>query len=109
MTSVVLSWPIWAAERPPIWVEVRAPILSIVVAVRPPTWVEVKSPVSTSSSSALKRRGVEAIDLGGGQRGERIRRQAAERGRVQAVELSGGQRVDLGRGEAVDSRSRSRC
>ena len=54
MTSVVLSWPIWAAERPPIWVEVRAPILSIVVAVRPPTWVEVKSPVSTSSPSALK-------------------------------------------------------
>ena len=29
LTSVVLSWPIWVAERPPIWVEVRAPILSM--------------------------------------------------------------------------------
>ena len=41
-------------------------------------------------------RGVEAIDLGRGQRGEGRRRKAAERGRVQAVELAGGQRVDLG-------------
>ena len=50
----MLSWPTWVALRLPIWVEVSAPILSIVVAVRPPIWVEVKSPVSTSSSSALR-------------------------------------------------------
>ena len=50
--TVVFTWPICVAVRPPIWVEVSEPRASMVVAVTPPIWVEVKSPRRSSPLSA---------------------------------------------------------